>query len=183
MVARKARGRSQATVLLRSGVAVAAAQYLLVAGVLRDGLGALGDGVLGQLARQDEPDGGLDLARRERLRLVVRDKLGSLAGAAAEDVRDEGVHDRHGLLGDARVRVHLLEDFVDVHGVRLSPLLGPLLASLGLLLAWGLLRRHFAGGGGGGDWCFSDCCLVFGSKQLLPRSLREKWETGLGGRI
>ena len=32
-------------------------------GVLGDGLGALGDGVLGQLAGEDEPDGGLDLAR------------------------------------------------------------------------------------------------------------------------
>ena len=30
---------------------------------LRDGLGALGDGVLGELAGEDEADGRLDLAR------------------------------------------------------------------------------------------------------------------------
>ena len=39
---------------------------------------------------------------------------------AVEDVVDEGVHDGHALLGDARVRVHLLEDAVDVP-VRVPP--------------------------------------------------------------
>jgi len=32
-------------------------------GVLGDGLGALGDGVFGQLTGQDQSNGGLDLAR------------------------------------------------------------------------------------------------------------------------
>ena len=35
---------------------------LLGAGVLGDGLGALRDGVLGELTREEEPDSGLDLA-------------------------------------------------------------------------------------------------------------------------
>ena len=35
----------------------------LGAGVLGDSLGHFGDGVLGQLSRQEETDGGLDLAR------------------------------------------------------------------------------------------------------------------------
>ena len=34
---------------------------LLGAGVLGDGLGALGHGVLGELTREEEPDSGLDL--------------------------------------------------------------------------------------------------------------------------
>eukprot|EP01052_Picozoa_sp_SAG31_P019483 SAG31_NODE_1421_length_8423_cov_2.477054_10_plen_146_part_00 len=127
---------------LRRALVKSEPAHLLVGGVLGDSLGALRDGVLGQLTREDEADGGLDLTRREGLRFVVRDQFRSLARAAAEDVRDEGVHDGHGLLRDARVWVHLLEDLVDVHGVRFGPLLGLLLASFGLLLGWGLLRWH-----------------------------------------
>ena len=41
----------------------------LVGGELGHGLGALGDGVLGELAGEDEADGRLDLARAERLLL------------------------------------------------------------------------------------------------------------------
>ena len=37
---------------------------LSVGGVVGDGLGALGDGVLGKLAREDEADRGLDLTAR-----------------------------------------------------------------------------------------------------------------------
>lgn len=54
--------------------------------VLGDGLGALGDGVLGQLTRQDQPDGGLDLARVDGGLLVVGSKLGGLGGDALEDI-------------------------------------------------------------------------------------------------
>jgi hypothetical protein len=89
---------------------------LSVGGVLGDGLGALGDSVLGKLAGEDEADRGLDLAARQRL----LGQVGSLARDAAVDVTDEGVHDRHGLLGDARVRVHLLQHLVDVDRVRLG---------------------------------------------------------------
>ena len=44
---------------------------LLGAGVLGDGLGALRDGVLGQLSGQEEPDGGLDLPGGDGGPLVV----------------------------------------------------------------------------------------------------------------
>ena len=75
--------------------------------VLGDGLGALGDGVLGQLARQQETHGGLHFAARDRRALVVARQAARLGGQALKDVVDEVVHDRHALLRDARVRVHL----------------------------------------------------------------------------
>ena len=54
--------------------------------VLGDGLGALRDGVLGQLTREDESDRGLDFSRRDSGLLVVCSKLGGLSGDALEDV-------------------------------------------------------------------------------------------------
>uniref|UniRef100_A0A8R7TSF1 Uncharacterized protein n=1 Tax=Triticum urartu TaxID=4572 RepID=A0A8R7TSF1_TRIUA len=133
-------------------------------GELGDGLGALGDGVLGELAGEDEADGGLDLAGRDGGLLVVARQLGRLAGQLLEDVVDEGVHDGHGLGGDADVRVHLLQHLEDVDLVRLHALLGLLLAllvpaallgrrhlllRLGLLPRWGLLHRLLLGCLGG----------------------------------
>ena len=82
--------------------------------VLGDGLGALGDGVLGELTGEEEADGGLDLAGGEGRLLVVADELGGLTGDLLEDVVDEGVQDGHGPLGDSGLGVHLLEDAVDV---------------------------------------------------------------------
>ena len=73
----------------------------------RDGLGALGDSVFAELAREHEPDRSLDFAGRERLLLGVPAELGGLESDALEDVIDEGVHDRHALLGDTRVGVDL----------------------------------------------------------------------------
>ena len=84
--------------------------------VLGDGLGALGDGVLGELTGEEELDGGLDLAGGEGVASVVADEAGGLAGDLLEDVVDEGVHDAHGSLGDAELGVDLLEDSVDVDG-------------------------------------------------------------------
>ena len=101
--------------------------------VLGDGLGALGDGVLGELTGEDQADGRLDLARREGALLVVAHELARLDGDALEGVVDERVHDRHGLGRDARVRVHLLQDAEDV---RL-----PGLDSLALVLLDGRLGR------------------------------------------
>ena len=119
-------------------------RHLLVGGVLGDGLGALGDGVFGQLTWKDEADRGLDLTGGERLRLRVGDELAGLARNAAEDVVHERVHDGHCLLGDAGVRVDLLEDLVDVHREGLGALLLAL-GPFGLLLGGGLLRRHCDG--------------------------------------
>ena len=92
-------------------------------GELGHRLGALGDGVLRELAREDQPDGGLDLARGDGRLLVVAREPGGLEGDLLEDVVDERVHDAHRLGGDAGVRVHLLEHLVDVDLVGLDGLL------------------------------------------------------------
>jgi len=94
---------------------------LLGAGVLGDGLGSLRDGVLGELTWQEEPDSGLDFPGGDGGPLVVVGKTAGLSGDALEQVVDEGVHDAHGLGGDTGVGVHLLEDLVDVGGIRLLP--------------------------------------------------------------
>ena len=104
---------------------------LLGAGVFGDGLGALGDGVLGELTGEEEPDGGLDLPGGDGGPLVVVRQLGGLSGDPLEDVVDEGVHDGHGLGGDTSVGVDLLQHLVDVDGVGLLPLGLLLLITLG----------------------------------------------------
>jgi hypothetical protein len=114
-----------------------------IAGELGDGLSALGDGVLGELARKDEAHGGLDLAGGDGGLLVVAGEAGGLLRQLLEDVVDEGVHDGHGLGGDADVRVHLLEHLEDVNFVGLHALLGLLLPLL--------LAALLAGGLGGGE--------------------------------
>ena len=85
--------------------------------VLGDGLGALRNGVLGKFARQDEADSGLHFARRDGRLLVVAGKAASFGGKALKDIVDKVVHDDHALLADAGVRVHLLQNLVDVRGV------------------------------------------------------------------
>ena len=91
-----------------------------------EGLGALRDGVLGQLSGQEEPDGGLDLPGGDGGPLVVVGELAGLGSNPLEEIIHEGVHDTHGLGGDSSVRVDLLQHLVDVDGVGLLPL-GPLL--------------------------------------------------------
>ena len=67
--------------------------------------------MLGELTWKDQSNGGLNLARRKGGLLSVLGKLGRFGGDALKDVSDEGVHDHHRLLGDARVWVHLLQLF------------------------------------------------------------------------
>ena len=81
--------------------------------------------MLGELSGEDETDRGLDLAGGHRVALVVLDQATGLAGDPPEGVGDEGVEDGHGPLGDAGVRVYLLEDAVDVDVVGLPVLLPP----------------------------------------------------------
>ena len=117
---------------------------LLGAGILGDGLGALRHRVLGQLPRQQQAHGRLDLPGCDGRALVVVRQTRCLARDALEDIVHEGVHDTHGLGRDAGVRVDLLQHFVHVHGVTLLAatlaLLAVLLLRLGHRLFGALLR-------------------------------------------
>ena len=113
---------------------------LLGAGVLGDSLGSLRDGVLGQLSGQEETDSGLDLPGGDGGPLVVVGKTAGLSSDTLKDIVDKGVHDAHGLGADTGVGVHLLEDLVDVDGIRLLSL-----AVLGLLITLGDGLGSFAG--------------------------------------
>merc|ERR1719474_568899 len=95
---------------------------LFGAGVLGDSLGAFGHCVLGQLSRQKETDSSLDLPRGYGGPLVVMGQLAGFCSNPLEQVVDKGVHDRHSLRGDSSVRMNLLQDLVDVDGIRLLPL-------------------------------------------------------------
>ena len=90
--------------------------------------------MLGQFTGQEQADGGLDFAAGDGGPLVVVCQAGRLGGDALEDVVDEAVHDAHGLGGDTGVRVHLLQDFVDVDSIAFLPLALLLLVSLGDVL-------------------------------------------------
>ena len=114
--------------------------------------------MLGELTGEDQADGGLDLAGRERALLVVADELAGLNGDALEGIVDEGVHDGHGLGGDAGVGVHLLEDLVDVDLVGLGLGLGPFAAGALDGLLGGLL------GGRLGHCCSCVGVLELGSE-------------------
>ena len=104
---------------------------LLGAGVLGHSLGALRDGVLGELTREEEPDSGLDLAGGDGGPLVVVSQTAGLSSDSLKEIVDERVHDAHGLGGDTSVGVDLLQDLVDVDGVGLLPLV-PLLLLVAL---------------------------------------------------
>ena len=123
--------------------------HLLGAGVLGDGLGALRHGVLGQLTGEQQAHGGLDLPGADGTALVVVRQARGLSGNALEDIIDEGVHDSHGLGGDAGVGVDLFQDFVDVDSVGLLPGLSALLAALSSALGDGFLGALL----GRGFWC------------------------------
>ncbi|POS82102.1 hypothetical protein EPUL_004915, partial [Erysiphe pulchra] len=101
-----------------------------VDGVLGHGLGAFGDGVLGQLAGEQQPHGGLDLPGGDGRPLVVVGEPAGLRGDALEDVVDERVHDAHRLRGNAGIGVHLLKYFINVDGVGLLPFAFLLLVAL-----------------------------------------------------
>jgi hypothetical protein len=151
-----ARGRSQ--MVLKNTVWGLTCTNLFVGVVLGDGLGALGHGVLGQLAGKDEADSRLDLAGRDGVALVVARQAARLGGNALENVVHKRVHDDHGLLGHSSVGVHLLEHLVDVRGVRVGV---RLLAALGAVFLLGSGLASLAGSLSG--------CLC------LPRERENRW--------
>ena len=99
--------------------------------------------MLGQFTRQDQSNGRLDFSGRHGRLLVVSGQLGGFSRDLFEDVVDEGVHDAHRLGGDAGVRVHLLQDLVDVDLVGLD--LRLLLLGTGSSLLHGLLGGLLVG--------------------------------------
>jgi len=104
--------------------------------------------VLGQLSGVEEPDSGLNFPGGDGGPLVVVGQTGGLSSDPLEDIVDKGVHDAHGLGGDAGVGVHLLQDLVDVDGIGLLP---PLLALLLITLGDGFLGlARLLGGLSGG---------------------------------
>jgi hypothetical protein len=111
--------------------------------------GTFRHGMLGQFSGKHETNGGLNFATTQGGFLVVRGQFTSFGGDAFENVVDERVHDRHALFGNARIRMHLLQDLVNIRRVRFGTLLvlgrlagGGFLGSLG----GGLLRRCFCHG-------------------------------------
>ena len=92
-----------------------------------------------------ETDGGLNLAAGDGVLLVVVSQTRRLGGDTLEDVVHEGVHDAHGLAGDASVRVNLLQNLVDVDRVTLLAALPFLLFSRRLGLDSRCLLLAFLG--------------------------------------
>ena len=99
-------------------------------GELGDCLGALRDGMLGELTRKKQTNCGLDLSGRQSCLLGVSRELGGLESETLEDVVDEGVHDGHASLADAGLGMDLLQHLVDVRRVGLNALLVRLCAGL-----------------------------------------------------
>ncbi len=120
---------------------------LFGAGVLGHGLGALGHGVLGQLAGQQQADGGLDLPGSDGGSLVVMRQARRFSGDALEDVVDKRVHDAHSLRGDPRVRVHLLQHLVHIDGIAFFPALAALFVPFLLRFGHGLFGALLGGRG------------------------------------
>ena len=106
--------------------------------------------MLGKFSREEEPDSSLDFTRSDGGPLVVVSQTGGLGGDPLEQIVDERVHDAHGLGGDTGVGVDLLENLVDVDGIRLLPLfLSLLLITLGDgLLGLARLLGSLSGGFG-----------------------------------
>jgi len=96
---------------------------LRAGGEFGDGFGSFRDSVLGEFPREHETNSSLDFTATKCGFLVVGGQLSSLRSDTLKDVVDEGVHDRHTLLGDASIRMDLLEDLVDVATVGLRALL------------------------------------------------------------
>jgi len=91
--------------------------------VFGDGLGSFRDSVFGQFSGQEETNGSLNLPRTDGDSFVdVRETRGFTCNLFKQ-IRDERVHDGHGLGGDSSVRMHLFQHLVQVNRVRFLPLL------------------------------------------------------------
>ena len=79
--------------------------------------------MFGQFSWKQKANSGLDLPGGNGGPLVVVGKTAGLSGDALKEIIDERVHDAHGLGGDTSIGVDLLENLVDVDGIRFLPLL------------------------------------------------------------
>lgn len=119
---------------------------LLGAGVFGYGLGSLRHGVLGKLTGQKKTHCSLNLPGGDGGTLVVVSQTARLSSDALEDVVHEGVHDAHGLGGDAGVGMDLLQDLIHVDGIAFLPCLSAFLASFCGGLGRGFLGSLLRGG-------------------------------------
>lgn len=104
--------------------------------------------MLGQLSWEQQAHSRLNLPGGDGGALVIMGQAGGFSSDAFKDVVDKGVHDTHGLGGDASVRVDLLQHLVDIDGVALLPALVPLLISLLLGLCHSFFGALFGGRSG-----------------------------------
>ena len=79
-----------------------------------DSLGTFRDGMFGEFTWENETNGSLDFTGRESGLLVETGQFSGFTSDTFKDVVDEGVEDRHTLLGDTNFRVDLLQYLVDV---------------------------------------------------------------------
>jgi hypothetical protein len=94
-------------------------KHLFRTGVLGDGFGTFGDGVLGQLTGQQQTHGSLNFSASDRRTFVVVCQTGSFSGDTFEDVVHETVHYAHSLTRDTGVGMDLFQHLVDVDGIAL----------------------------------------------------------------
>ena len=74
--------------------------------------------MLGKFSRQEKSNSSLNLPGSDGGPLVVVGQPAGFGSNPLENVVNERVHDRHGLRADASIRVHLLQNLVDVDSVR-----------------------------------------------------------------
>lgn len=70
--------------------------------------------MLGEFSRQDQPHARLNLPTGDCRLLVILREPRRLLRQFLENINDETVHYPHGVARDSDIRMHLLQDFVDV---------------------------------------------------------------------
>ena len=76
--------------------------------------------MLAEFAGENETDGGLDFGGTDSALVVDTSKVTGFSNHSFEDIRDEGVHDSHTLLGNTTIGMDLLEDLVNVGSVGIN---------------------------------------------------------------
>merc|ERR1719186_1328391 len=112
---------------------------LLRTGVLGNSLRTLRHSMLSKLSGKEKPHGSLNLTGSNGGPLVVVSKTARFCSNTLEQIVNERIHNAHGFGGHAGVGVDLLQDLVDVDGVRLLPLLA--LPTLGSPLGFNSIYR------------------------------------------